>query len=664
MPEHAKKIMPAINKPVFYIATGIIAVFLIIASLYSQATSLMLEILQETIIEKFGWFYLLSVAIFLIFTIGIASSNYGSIKLGPDHAEADFSYPAWFAMLFSAGMGIGLVFFAVAEPIQHYIFPPVGLPGTIESAQRAMSITFFHWGVHAWAIYAVIGLCLAYFGYRHNLPMSLRSALFPLIGNRIHGPLGDMMDIFAIIGTMVGIATSLGLGAIQVTCGLDYLFETGTGITVVLSLILIITLFAIGSLTLGLDNGLKRLSLFNLFLALVIMCYVFINGPTLKLFPYFIENIGNYLSSIVKETFTLYAYRSGAQLPEWAADWTANWTLFYWAWWIAWSPFVGMFMARISRGRTIREFLVGVLFVPALLTFAWMTIFGNTAIEFQAAGIGNLGETVVHNMPLALFDFFALLPWGSTFSFLAIVLIIIFFITSMDSGALVVDIISTGGEASPTVWRRVFWAIAMGAIAGVLLVLGGLHALQTAVIVSAFPFVFVMLLMCLGLLRGLRIEALRLKINLAPSQVTVAKSRASWEKRLRAIINHPKKDEVQRFIEESVLPAFTQVCAEFESKNIEVALHKSDESVGLEVSHGEEVNFVYRVHLKSYATPSFMFLDFSDDESKRKTYFRAEVHLLEGNQYYDIMGYTSEEVIEDILSQYDRHMQFLHLADQ
>jgi choline/glycine/proline betaine transport protein len=664
MTEQQSEKKTTINKPVFFIATGIILVFLFAASVFSRESSIILEMLQETIIEKFGWFYLLSVAIFLIFTVGVAFSNYGTIKLGPDHSEAEFSYPSWFAMLFSAGMGIGLVFFAVAEPIQHYIFPPVGQPNTIASAQQAMSITFFHWGVHAWAIYAVIGLSLAYFGYRHSLPMSLRSALFPLIGNRIHGPLGNAIDIFAIIGTMVGIATSLGFGAIQVTGGLDFLFGTGTSNKVVLLTISIVTLFAIGSVILGLDNGLKRLSVFNLLLALVIMCYVFINGPTLKLFPYFVENIGNYLSGIVKETFTLYAYRSSGQLPEWAADWTANWTLFYWAWWIAWSPFVGMFIARISRGRTIREFLVGVLVVPALLTFAWMTIFGNTAINFQSLGIGNLAEVVVDDMPLAFFEFFALLPWGNVFSFLAIILVAIFFVTSMDSGALVVDMISTGGEASTTAWRRIFWALGMGAIAGVLLVMGGLDALQTAVVVSAFPFVFVMLLVCLGLLRGLRIEALRLKVNLAPSQVTVARTRASWEKRLRAIINHPKRDEVQKFMKDNIVPAFMQVSAEFEKQNIHVALQQTDDVMGLEVSHGEEINFVYKVHLKSYATPSFILLGFSDDESKQKKYFRAEVHLLEGNQYYDVMGYTVEEMIEDVLSQYDKHMQFLHLADQ
>lgn len=644
----------------FFSATGVILLFLFVASAYSQSFGQILTILQDTIIEKFGWFYLLSVAVILGLMLALAFSNYGNIKLGPDHAETEFSYPAWFAMLFSAGMGIGIVFFAVAEPVTHYVLPPVGTAQTVEAAQQAMSITFFHWGIHAWAIYAAIGLSLAYFGFRHNLPMSLRSALFPLIGQRIYGSIGNLIDIFAIIATVFGLATSLGLGVMQINSGVNYLFGTQTSNFMLLSLIAVITLLSTFSVALGLDKGLKRLSVFNLVLALLLIVFVFAAGPTLKLLPYFVENIGNYLSTIVRETFTLYAYRSS----DWIADWSTKWTLFYWAWWIAWSPFVGMFIARISRGRTIREFLVGVLFVPALFTFAWMTIFGNTAIELEMAGFSELSETVIQNVPAALFKFFELLPFSQITSYFAILLIIIFFVTSMDSGALVVAMISSGGEIKTKIWSRIFWAVAMGATASVLLLLGGLQALQTAVIISAFPFVFVVLLVCYGLIRGLRIEALRQRVSAAPTQVTVARSRASWEKRLRSIITYPKKEVIQKFIAGNVDPAMSQVCQEFEKQNMHAVTQTTDNSVTLEVSHGDEINFIYKVLVKAYATPSFMLLDFSDDEDIQKKYYRAEVHLLEGNQFYDIMGYNIEEIIEDILSQYDKHMQFLHLSDQ
>ena len=656
MSEQANKAPAKLNKFVFLSSSIIIILFVFFATVFTEKMSFVLASLQQTMVNRFGWFYLLSVAIFLFFSIGLAASSYGTIKLGPEHSEPDFSYSAWFAMLFSAGMGIGLLFFGVAEPIEHYLYPPVEMLNEIEAAQQAMSITFFHWGVHAWAIYAIVGLSLAYFGFRHGLPMSMRSALFPIIGDRAYGITGDIVDVFAIIGTVFGVATTLGLGVMQMQAGITFMFGVPEGHTLLLGLIGVITLFAIISVVMGLDGGMRRLSELNLVFAVLLMAFVLFSGPTWKLLQFFVENIGNYLNSIVKETFTLYAYNP--------TEWIGNWTLFYWAWWISWSPFVGMFIARVSRGRTIREYLIGVLFVPAGFTFIWMTIFGNTAIAMQMADVVNLGAVVADDMPLTIFVFLNSFPWGNIASYVALLLITTFFITSMDSGSLVIDMIGHGGSTKTRVVTRIFWALTFGILAAVLIILGGLEALQAVVLVGAFPFIFVMLLICAGLLRGLQMESLRQRVSISSPQVMVASSRASWEKRLRAIINHPRYEKVKEFVAETATPALKRVAAELKKQKVKATLAQADDHVRIEVHQGEEINFIYKVQLKSYTTPSFAFPRFENDEDKQKKYCRAEVHLLEGNQYYDIMGYTIEEVIEDVLSQYDKHMQFLHLADQ
>ncbi|MEX2525212.1 MAG: BCCT family transporter, partial [Gammaproteobacteria bacterium] len=363
-----------INPPVFYTSAALIILFSLYGAAFSGQAERVFASVQNYITDTFAWLYIGAVAVFLIFIIGLAISDYGRIKLGPDDSEPDYSYTSWFAMHFTAGMGIGLMFFGVAEPIMHFQSPPVGEGGTIAAARESMKLTFFHWGIHAWAIYIVTGLALAYFAFRHNLPLSIRSALYPLIGDRIYGPIGHAVDTFAVIGTMFGVATSLGLGVLQVNAGMNYLFDLNVALNTQIILIAIITFLATGSVVAGLDKGILRLSVFNLILAAVLLLFVLVTGPTVFLLNTLIQNLGAYASNIVEMTFTLYAYEPN--------QWISNWTLFYWGWWISWSPFVGMFIARVSRGRTIREFILGVLFVPAGFTFLWLTVFGDTALHF------------------------------------------------------------------------------------------------------------------------------------------------------------------------------------------------------------------------------------------------------------------------------------------
>ncbi len=485
------------NPVVFGVSVLVIVVFLLTGVIATDAVGRVVETLQAGIAEYLGWYYVLAVAGFLVFVVWLGASRFGRIRLGEQHGAPEYRYLTWFAMLFTAGMGIGLVFWAVAEPLSHLANPPMAEAGTVEARVEAMRFTFFHWGVHAWGVYALIGLSLAYFAYRHGLPLSIRSALYPLLGQRIHGRWGDAVDTFAVFGTMFGVATSLGLGVLQVNAGLANLGLLEQSTTVQLAIIAVITLAAIASLMAGLDKGILRLSVTNLVLAMVLMVFVLLAGPTLGVLSAFVQQIGVYVQTLPETTLWTDAAGDGS--------WQAAWTIFYWGWWIAWSPFVGLFIARVSRGRTIREFVFGVLLVPAGLTFVWMAIFGNTAFSVDIATDGALSAKVAEDPAVALFGLLEELPLSAITTVLAILLVSVYFVTSSDSASLVIDLLTSGGNTDPPKVQRAFWALLEGAIAAVLLLTGagGLQALQTAAITTALPFSVIMLVMAYGLVRAL-----------------------------------------------------------------------------------------------------------------------------------------------------------------
>jgi choline/glycine/proline betaine transport protein len=646
-----------INPPVFFGSAILIVAFVAFGVAAPDTANTLFAGVQGWVIDTFGWFYLLAVAVFVVFTIGLALSGYGRIKLGPDDSEPDYSYGSWFAMLFSAGMGIGLMFFGVAEPIMHYADPPVGEGGTVAAAREAMKITFFHWGIHAWAIYAVIGLSLAYYAFRYDLPLTIRSTLYPLLGRRIDGPIGHAADTFAVIGTMFGVATSLGFGVHQVNAGLNYLFGVPEGIGVQLALIAIITLMATASVVAGLDAGIKRLSEWNLILALVLLVFVFVVGPTSFLLQASVQNMGAYLSEVVNKTFTLYAYEP--------SEWMGGWTLFYWAWWIAWSPFVGMFIARISRGRTIREFSLSVLFVPCGFTFVWLSVFGNSAISLDL-GVANgaIAAAVGENVSTALFKFLEYFPLASISSVIATLLVVTFFVTSSDSGSLVIDALTNGGRGEGPVWQRTFWAVTEGAVASVLLLAGGLAALQAAAIAAALPLAFVMLFVCYGLLRNLRIEGYRRISQDLPAGVPIAGTEVPWRARLRTVMSNPGRQDVEAFLGSEVRPAMEEVAGEIRAAGLTAQVHQEPGEAALTVYHGDAREFLYAVRPRAFAAPSFAIgqLDRRRRAPDDAVYYRAEVHLLEGSQNYDIAGYTKAQVIADLVGQYEKHRHFLHLS--
>ncbi|VCU68111.1 High-affinity choline transport protein [Pigmentiphaga humi] len=644
-----------IDRPVFFTSAAFILALVGCAIAVPTAVQAVFDAVQRWILVNVSWFYILTVAIILLAVVFVAVSRYGDIRLGPDHSEPDYRNFTWFAMLFAAGMGIGLMFFGVAEPVMHLIAPPVGEPGSVVAAREAMKITFFHWGLHAWSIYAVVGMILAYFSYRHGLPLTLRSALYPLIGERIHGPIGAAVDIFAIISTVFGVATSLGLGVAQINSGLNHLFGIPVGTVPQIILIAIACGLATLSVASGLDRGIRILSEANLYLAVLLMAFVFAVGPTIFLLQSFLQNVGGYLSDIVAKTFNLYAYQP--------TDWIGGWTLFYWGWWIAWSPFVGLFIARISRGRTLREFVMGVLLVPAGFTLMWMTVFGGSAIHLVLFDhLDSLAEAVRGDSSLALFAFLEHYPGGAIISLFAVAMVLVFFVTSADSGALVMDLLASGGAEASPVWQRIFWSVLTGVVAVALLLADGLQALQTATIASALPFSAILLVALWGMFKALKLDATKRRIRYQALALSAPQGRGdSWQSRLRNMVMMPRRAHVARYIADVVRPAMDAVCEEM--RRLGYTAEVRDEEEGgmiLEVTHPDALDFSYGVRPHSYERPSLT-ADEANDTERRK-YFRAEVHLREGGQDYDIMGWSREAVISDMLDQYERHRHYLHVV--
>ncbi len=602
---------------VFPISAVLIICFVLLAALFPGRSLMAFDWLQNWIAGQFSWLYILSMSGFLVFAIWLAFSKFGKIRLGPDGEKPEFNRLAWFAMLFSAGMGIGMLFWGVAEPMWHYLAPPGGEGETLVAAKRAMGLTMFHWGLHPWALYAVVALALAYFGFRRGLPLSFRSVFYPLLGERIHGRIGDVIDIMAVLATLFGLATSLGLGAKQVNAGFNYVFGLPQETWIQVILIGCITLLAVASLVSGLHAGIRRLSEANMCLAGLLLVFLLIAGPTVYLLNSLVNNVGSYLQQLPQNSFWTASYASSSN-----SDWLGSWTVFYWGWWIAWSPFVGMFIARISKGRTIREFVFGVLLVPTAVSLVWMTGFGNTAIHQeiytelgsnqaatgydyaprayqlqqldpasglpqsadgewllapsakpvvnpvnvklqketddgyltqQGTAVEYLRGVLVHKdtwtpyqpatdeiytgaflseekrltlggyiaspvldqnlsgkvdgTATAMFVMLSAYPWAAVTALIGTVSVILFFVTSSDSASLVADIIASGGSQNPTLGTRLFWGVLEGCLAAVLLMAGGLKALQTGSITIGLPFCLLVILMCFSLARGLYREA-------------------------------------------------------------------------------------------------------------------------------------------------------------
>ncbi|OES65417.1 choline transporter, partial [Pseudomonas aeruginosa] len=534
------------NPPVFYGAAILILLFAAVVIGFPQRAGEWLLAAQTWASQTVGWYYLLAMTLYLIFVVVTALSGYGKIKLGADHDEPEFSYLSWAGMLFAAGISITLFFFCVSEPLTHFLQPPQGEAGTQEAARQAMELLFLHWGLHGWGVFALVAMALAYFAYRHNLPLALRSALYPLIGKRINGPVGYTVDCFGIIATVFGLGADMGFGVLQLNSGLDYLYAIPHTHPVQMALIVLMMGAAISVAVSGVDKGIRILSDINMLLACSLLLFVLFAGPTQHLLNTLVQNVGDYLGHLPGKSFDLYAYGG-------PSDWLGSWTVFYWAWWIAWAPFVGLFIARISRGRTIREFVFGVLFIPLGFTLAWMSIFGNSALEQALGGASELGRVAIEQPSMALYQMLQNYPWSRAVITVTVLVSFVFFVTSADSGTVVLSTLSAhGGSADDDgpKWLRVFWGSVTALVTGGLLFAGSIDALKSAVVLTSLPFSLILLLMMWGLHKAFYMESQRQRArshSLAPLMSGNGKRSGGWKRRLSQAVHFPSRDEVYRF---------------------------------------------------------------------------------------------------------------------
>ena len=486
---------------VAFISAGLLLVFVALTLVFSAEAEEAFSVVLQSTNDGFGWFYILSANVFVLAAAYFAFSRYGKIRIGGPNAKPEFTRNAWYAMLISAGMGIGLMFWSVAEPIFHLDAPApmFGVAaGSWDAGTAALATTFYHWGLHPWSIYALVALALSFFAYNRGLPLTFRSVFYPLLGPRIYGAWGNAIDILTVIATLAGLATSLGFGVGQAAAGLNFLFgwPEDTGFQVVL--IVAITSVAVVSVVAGLDRGVKRLSQLNIVLAGAFMVFLIVVGPALFILPAFVQSLGFYVNALPELAFWNEAFSD--------TDWQGSWTVFYWGWWISWSPFVGMFIARVSKGRTVRELILGVVLFPSLLSAFWMSVFGGTALNLQLQGVRDVAAAANDNVATALFDMLQAFPLSGVTSLVGVVLIVSFFVTSADSGSLVIDHLTSGGKMNSPATQRVFWAAMVGILAAVLLIGGGLAALQTAAVATGLPFAMVLLVLCWSLQRAFHEE--------------------------------------------------------------------------------------------------------------------------------------------------------------
>ncbi|WP_427925963.1 BCCT family transporter [Stenotrophomonas maltophilia] len=819
-------------RPVFAFAAIVVVAFALFVSLFPLGAGRLLLKAQDWAALNVGWYYLLAMTLYLVFVVGVALSKYGGIKLGADHDEPEFSYLSWAGMLFAAGISITLFFFCVSEPLTHYLQPPQGDPAAGEAgARQAMQLLFLHWGLHGWGVFALAAMAMAYFAYRHNLPLALRSALYPLIGKRINGPIGYTVDALGIVATVFGIGADMGFGVLHLNAGLAHLFNIPHSNLVQIILVVSMMGAAVAVAVSGVEKGVRWMANINMLLAIALVLFMLFAGPTQYLFSTLMQNLGDYLGSVVGKSFDVYAY--GGR-PEWLG----GWTVFYWAWWIGWAPFVGLFIARISRGRTIREFVFGVLLIPLGFTLAWLSIFGNSALDqVLHHGQQQLAQLAVDDPPTVLYALLDGYPWSRTVIAVTVLVSFIFFVTSADSGAVVLSTLSSHGgapEDDGPRWLRVFWGTVIAVLTAGLLLAGSIDALKSAVVLASLPFSAILLLMMWGLTRAFSDESHRKRalqyrpspligdvrefvfgVLLIPLGFTLAwlsifgnsaldqvlhhgqqqlaqlavddpptvlyalldgypwsrtviavtvlvsfiffvtsadsgavvlstlsshggapeddgprwlrvfwgtviavltaglllagsidalksavvlaslpfsailllmmwgltrafsdeshRKRAlqyrpspligddrhhqGWRQRLSQAMHFPVRDQVYRFMDDTVKPAMEAVAEQLRGQGWDVATRFEAGDMELTVNHGEQQDFLYRVILSGYLTPSF-----AAQQLRNQRYYRAEVHLFEGSQDYDLVGYSRKQIINDIISQYERHLQFLHLS--
>ena len=622
-----------------------------------EQTQTLLNAAKSGIFANFSWFYVLAFSVFLGFLVILSVSSLGNIKLGNDEEEPEFGFLSWLAMLFAAGMGVGLMFFGVAEPLTHYL-SDITTGSAEHKQQEALLHTLFHWGIHAWAVYGTIALALAYFGFRYKLPLALRSCFYPLLKERINGKLGDLIDIMALLATLFGVITTLGFGASQLGAGLHqlgWISENSFSLQVVV--IAVVMSLAIFSAISGVGKGVKILSELNLTLAFCLLIFVLVAGPTLYLLSAFSDNIGTYLSNLVQLSFKTYVYEQEH------TGWFSGWTILYWAWWCSWAPFVGLFIARISRGRTIREFIFGVLVIPSMFGILWFTVFGNTAIwlnDGEAAGA--LGQ-MISSPETLLFKFLDYLPLSGVTGLVSLVVISLFFITSADSGIYVLNNIASRDKslAAPR-WQAVMWGVLMSVVAIVLMQSGGLANLQAMTLLVALPFAMLMLLMCFSLWKGLSADKKYFDTKVNPTSIFWTGDK--WKERLEQMMNQTQEKDILRFLKHTVLPAMRELRQELIGKydlsvQINTLFDQDEPAVELVIQKDLMRDFMYGVKSIGREVSEQLINDDNLPHIQHSMTYEPYTYFFDGRVGYDVQYMDQDELIADMLKHYERYLSLL-----
>ena len=622
-----------------------------------EQTQTLLNTAKSGIFANFSWFYVLAFSVFLGFLVILSVSSLGNIKLGNDEEEPEFGFLSWLAMLFAAGMGVGLMFFGVAEPLTHYL-SDITTGSAEHKQQEALLHTLFHWGIHAWAVYGTIALALAYFGFRYKLPLALRSCFYPLLKERINGKLGDLIDIMALLATLFGVITTLGFGASQLGAGLHQLGWISEN-SFSLQMVVIAVVMSLGTFSAisGVGKGVKILSELNLTLAFCLLIFVLVAGPTLYLLSAFSDNIGTYLSNLVKLSFKTYVYEQEH------TDWFSGWTILYWAWWCSWAPFVGLFIARISKGRTIREFIFGVLVIPSMFGILWFTVFGNTAIWLNdGEAAGTLGQ-MISSPETLLFKFLDYLPLSGVTGLVSLVVISLFFITSADSGIYVLNNIASRDKslAAPR-WQAVMWGILMSVVAIVLMQSGGLANLQAMTLLVALPFAMLMLLMCFSLWKGLNADKKYFDTKVNPTSIFWTGDK--WKERLEQMMNQTQEKDILRFLKHTVLPAMRELRQELIGKyelsvQINTLFEQDEPAVELVIQKESMRDFMYGVKSIGREVSEQLINDDNLPHIQHSMTYEPYTYFFDGRVGYDVQYMDQDELIADMLKHYERYLSLL-----
>ncbi|TPH09904.1 BCCT family transporter [Haemophilus haemolyticus] len=641
------------------IGTTLFFVVLLVAMILiaPEQTQTLLNAAKSGIFANFSWFYILAFSVFLGFLVILSVSSLGNIKLGNDEEEPEFGFLSWLAMLFAAGMGVGLMFFGVAEPLTHYL-SDITTGSAEHKQQEALLHTLFHWGIHAWAVYGTIALALAYFGFRYKLPLALRSCFYPLLKERINGKLGDLIDIMALLATLFGVITTLGFGASQLGAGLHQLgWISENSFSLQMVVIAVVMSLATFSAISGVGKGVKILSELNLTLAFCLLIFVLVAGPTLYLLSAFSDNIGTYLSNLVQLSFKTYVYEQEH------TGWFSGWTILYWAWWCSWAPFVGLFIARISKGRTIREFIFGVLVIPSMFGILWFTVFGNTAIWLNdGEAAGTLGQ-MISSPETLLFKFLDYLPLSGVTGLVSLVVISLFFITSADSGIYVLNNIASRDKslAAPR-WQAVMWGVLMSVVAIVLMQSGGLANLQAMTLLVALPFAMLMLLMCFSLWKGLNADKKYFDTKVNPTSIFWTGDK--WKERLEQMMNQTQEKDILRFLKHTVLPAMRELRQELISKydlsvQINTLFDQDEPAVELVIQKELMRDFMYGVKSIGREVSEQLINDDNLPHIQHSMTYEPYAYFFDGRVGYDVQYMDQDELIADMLKHYERYLSLL-----